>query len=149
MTERDACREARRTLALGRGARAEAHLEICPACRRVAAELSPLLESLAATATLEPPEAADLRIRARIARPPTRRPAAPRPLPVLLTAAVSLLLLGIALAGALGETELGGDGPLVAVVLVTAYLGLAATALLPLLLQRNILRALVALRVSP
>jgi hypothetical protein len=149
MTEREDCREARRALALGRGRRAEAHLETCPACRRVADELSPLLESLAATATLEPPEAADLRVRALIARTPARRPAGPRPLPVLLTAAVSLLLLGIALAGALGETELGGDGPLVAAILVTSYLGLAATALLPLLLQRNVLRALVALRVRP
>jgi hypothetical protein len=115
----------------------------------VAADLAPLLESLAASATREPPEKADRRIRALIAEPAASPFPPPRPLPALLTAVLALLLLGIALALALGETDLGGDAPLVAALLMTAYLGMAATALLPLLLQRNIVRALLALRVKP
>jgi hypothetical protein len=91
----------------------------------------------------------DARVRALILGP-TASPARPlRPLPLVLTAVAASLLLAAAFAVSLWRTSLGGDAPLVATIVLTAYLGLSATAALPLLVRKDLLRALRALRVNP
>lgn len=106
-----------------------------------------LIRALAAGARLEPPENADRLIRRMIAGRPPAPARPPSPLPLVLTAVTSLILLAVALGASLSRTALSGDAPLVAAIVVTAYLGLSATAVLPLLVRRDLLRAVRALGV--
>lgn len=136
MTELD-CNRVRAWLTEDEGERppgVAGHLSGCEACRAEAARLAPVLQLLRADAEVATPARLDLRVRAMLlAAKPAARPFF-RPGLATGLAAVAVLALLVALSTALAAAGAAEHGPLLALLIVAAYLVVSSVTSLPLLL---------------
>ena len=141
MTQRIDCDEALLQLELGDEPTAgtERHLQHCESCRIEADRLQTVFSNLAGSRSISPSPLLDRTVRALIAGDGGAGVPFPRPLVAAGLGAAACLALVAALSVGLAGAGAAENGPLLAVLAVSAWLAVSAAATLPLVLfQRRL-----------